>query len=102
METLTYTEQLEATIEELQIRLAVSESKNSKCVPVVWRQEPLNPNRQNLYIGSTRIEIAVLMHTHTDIHKKGCFWQLSFKTGENTFHFSQEEAYEYTLRKLNA
>jgi hypothetical protein len=40
------------------------------------------------------------MHTATDIHKKGCFWQLAFTSGENSFHKTMEEAQIYAMEKL--
>jgi hypothetical protein len=89
----SYVKELESRIEELvQLR--------TQYVRLEWRQQPLNKNRWDLHVGKDRTSLAILMHTATDIHKKGCFWQLSFTSGENSFHMTMEEAQIHALEKF--
>jgi hypothetical protein len=89
----SYVKELEQRIEELaQVR--------AQYVRLEWRHAPLNENRWDLHAGKDRTSLAILMHTATDIHKKGCFWQLAFTSGENSFHKTMEEAQIYAQEKF--
>lgn len=89
----SYVKELEQRIEELQ-------QKRAGYVHMEWRLCTGNKDRWDLYAGKTRTSLAILMHTATDIHKKGCFWQLAFTTGENSFHKTMEEAQIYAMEKI--